>query len=77
MMDDTLLQDEPSREAERLSKWFASRIDARWAVRRAIAKSIAERNQAKFVFNPRTDSAPVFCPPRWLELAKRLGATNR
>lgn len=29
-----LLQDEPFHEAQRLSRWFASRADARWVVRK-------------------------------------------
>lgn len=33
-----LLQDEPTREASRLSKWFASRMDARWVIRQIFRK---------------------------------------
>ena len=34
----TLLQDEPTREASRLSKWFASRMDARWVIKQIFGK---------------------------------------
>lgn len=34
----TLLQDEPTREASRLSKWFASRMDARWVIKQTFGK---------------------------------------
>lgn len=33
-MSDRICQDEPGYESARLSRWFASRIDARWVVRR-------------------------------------------
>lgn len=38
MTDDRPCQDEPGREAGKLSRWFASRLNARQVVREATAK---------------------------------------